>query len=43
VEENLGSIDVVLTPEHLDTLDAAAASVSGQRFADMGWVSGGRE
>ena len=43
VEENLGSLTVTLTPAHLDTLDAAAASVSGQRFADMGWVSGGRE
>jgi aryl-alcohol dehydrogenase-like predicted oxidoreductase len=43
VEENLGSLTVTLTPSHLDTLDAAAAAVSGQRFADMGWVSGGRE
>lgn len=43
VEENLGSLDVVLTPEQLDNLDAAAASVSGQRFADLSWVSAGRE
>ena len=43
VEENLGSVDVVLTPEQLDTLAAAAASVSGQRFADLSWVSAGRE
>jgi aryl-alcohol dehydrogenase-like predicted oxidoreductase len=43
VEENLGSLDVVLTPEHLETLDAAAASVSGNRFGDLSWVSAGRE
>jgi aryl-alcohol dehydrogenase-like predicted oxidoreductase len=43
VEENLGSVHVVLTPEQLDTLAAAAASVSGQRFADLSWVSAGRE
>src|SRR6202171_2677566 len=43
VEENLGSVDVVLTPEQLDTLAGAAASVSGQRFADLSWVSAGRE
>jgi aryl-alcohol dehydrogenase-like predicted oxidoreductase len=43
VEENLGSLAVVLTPKHLDTLDAAAASVSGNRFGDLSWVSAGRE
>ena len=43
VEENLGSIDVALTPEQLDTLNAAAASVSGNRFGDLSWVSAGRE
>src|SRR6476661_8229815 len=43
VEENLGSLTVKLTPAQLDTLDAAAASVSGHRFTDMSWVSGGRE
>ncbi len=43
VEENLGSLDVALTPEQLDTLDAAGAGVSGQRFADLSWVSAGRE
>jgi aryl-alcohol dehydrogenase-like predicted oxidoreductase len=43
VEENLGSLSVTLTPEQLDTLDAAAASVSGNRFVDMTWVSAGRE
>jgi aryl-alcohol dehydrogenase-like predicted oxidoreductase len=43
VEENLGSLAVTLTPEQLDTLDAAGAAVSGNRFADMSWVSAGRE
>jgi aryl-alcohol dehydrogenase-like predicted oxidoreductase len=43
VEENLGSLSVTLTPEQLDALDAAGAAVSGNRFADMTWVSAGRE
>jgi aryl-alcohol dehydrogenase-like predicted oxidoreductase len=43
VEENLGSLSVTLTPEQLDTLDAAGATVSGDRSFDMGFVSGGRE
>ena len=43
VEENLGSLSVTLTPEQLDTLDAAGAAVSGQRHADLTWVSAGRE
>ena len=43
VEENLGSLSVTLTPEQLDTLGAAGAAVSGNRFADMSYVSGGRE
>ena len=43
VEENLGSLTVNLTPAQLDTLDTAAASVSGHRFADLSWVSAGRE
>jgi aryl-alcohol dehydrogenase-like predicted oxidoreductase len=43
VEENLGSLSVELTPEQLDTLDAAAAAVTGQRFTDLTWVSAGRE
>jgi len=43
VEENLGSLSVTLTPEQLDTLDAAGATVSGNRFMDMRFVSGGRE
>jgi len=43
VEENLGSLSVTLTPEQLETLDAAGAAVSGNRFADMSFVSAGRE
>jgi aryl-alcohol dehydrogenase-like predicted oxidoreductase len=43
VEENLGSLSVNLTPAQLDTLDAAAASVTGGRFTDLSWVSAGRE
>ena len=43
VEENLGSLSVTLTPEQLDTLDAAGAAVSGQRYADLTWISAGRE
>ena len=43
VEENLGSLSVTLAPEQLDTLNAAAETVSGNRFADMTWVSAGRE
>lgn len=43
VEENLGSLAVTLAPEQLDVLDAAGAAVSGDRFADMTWVSAGRE
>jgi aryl-alcohol dehydrogenase-like predicted oxidoreductase len=43
VAENLGSLSVTLTPEQLDALDAAGSAVSGNRFADMTWVSGGRE
>ena len=29
--------------EQLDTLDAAGAAVSGNRFTDLSWVSAGRE
>ncbi len=43
VEENLGSLSVTLTPEQLTALDAAGAVVSGHRFADLTWVSAGRE
>ena len=43
VEENLGSLDVALDDDQLARLDAAAATISGHRFADLGWVSAGRE
>jgi aryl-alcohol dehydrogenase-like predicted oxidoreductase len=43
VEENLGSLSVTLTPEQLTALDAAGAAASGNRFADLSWVSAGRE
>ena len=43
VAENLGSLNVVLSPDQLDTLAAAGAAVSGQRYADLTWVSAGRE
>src|ERR1700676_3464694 len=43
VQENLGSLSVTLARAQLDTLDAAAAAVSGNRFADLSWVSAGRE
>ncbi len=43
VEENLDSLDVALDDDQLARLDAAANAVSGNRFADLGWVSAGRE
>jgi aryl-alcohol dehydrogenase-like predicted oxidoreductase len=43
VEENLGSLSVTLTPDQLDTLDAAGAAVTGDRSPYQSWVSGGRE
>lgn len=43
VQENLGSLDVALSDDQLARLDAAAAAVSGNRFADLTWVSAGRE
>lgn len=43
IEENLGSLDVSLTPEQLETLDAAGATVSGDRYGDTSWLSMGRE
>ena len=43
VEENLGSLDVELTPEQRDVLAAAGSAVSGTRFEDLTWVSAGRE
>ena len=43
VEENLDSLDVALSDDQLARLDAAADAVSGNRFADLTWVSAGRE
>jgi aryl-alcohol dehydrogenase-like predicted oxidoreductase len=43
VDENVGSLAVTLTPEQLDTLDAAGSVVAGDRFEDLSWVSAGRE
>jgi aryl-alcohol dehydrogenase-like predicted oxidoreductase len=43
VEENLGSLTVTLTPDQVGALDAVETQVSGNRFADMSWVSAGRE
>jgi aryl-alcohol dehydrogenase-like predicted oxidoreductase len=43
VEENFGSLDVALSDDQLARLDAAAATVAGNRFADLAWVSAGRE
>ena len=43
VAENLGSLSVELTAEQLDTLDAAGATVEGDRSPYQAWVSGGRE
>ncbi len=43
VEENLDSLDVALSDDQLARLDTAAAAVSGNRFADLAWVSAGRE
>ncbi|MCV7131498.1 aldo/keto reductase [Mycobacterium hodleri] len=43
VEENLDSLDVALSDGQLARLDAAAEAVSGDRFADLSFVSAGRE
>ena len=43
VEENLGSLSVKLDADQIAALDAAADVVSGNRFANLGWVSAGRE
>ena len=43
VEENFDSLDVALSDDQLARLDEAAATVSGNRFADLAWVSAGRE
>src|ERR1700736_3575137 len=38
VEENLGSLNVTLTPAQLAALDAAGAAVAGSRTDDLTWV-----
>jgi aryl-alcohol dehydrogenase-like predicted oxidoreductase len=43
VEENLGSLSVKLDADQLTALNASADVVSGNRFANLGWVSAGRE
>ena len=43
VDENVGSLAVTLTPDQLAALDAAGATVAGDRFQDLGWLSAGRE
>jgi aryl-alcohol dehydrogenase-like predicted oxidoreductase len=43
VQENLNSLDVALTDDQLARLDSTADVVSGSRFADLAWVSAGRE
>ena len=43
VEENFDSLDVALSDGQLARLDSAAAAVSGDRFADLTFVSAGRE
>ncbi|QDW31004.1 aldo/keto reductase [Arthrobacter sp. KBS0702] len=43
IDENLGALALVLTPAHLEQLDAAADAAVGSRSADPNWVSQGRE
>jgi aryl-alcohol dehydrogenase-like predicted oxidoreductase len=43
VEENLGSLSVTLTPAQLTALDAAGATIVGNRSHDLTSVSAGRE
>ena len=43
VDENAGSLSVGLNPDQVVALDAAGAAVSGDRFANLNWVSAGRE
>jgi aryl-alcohol dehydrogenase-like predicted oxidoreductase len=43
VEENLGSLSVTLSADQLAALETAGAAVSGGRYADLTWVSAGRE
>ncbi len=43
MDENVGSLALTLNPQQLAALDAAGASVAGDRFEDLSWVSAGRE
>ena len=43
VDENVASLTLTLTPGQLARLDDAGAQVSGHRFADLSWISAGRE
>jgi aryl-alcohol dehydrogenase-like predicted oxidoreductase len=43
IDENLGALDLELTPAQLDELAAASDAVVGSRSADPAWVSEGRE
>jgi aryl-alcohol dehydrogenase-like predicted oxidoreductase len=43
IEENLASLSVTLSPDHLAALEKAGAAVSGNRYEDLTWVSAGRE
>jgi aryl-alcohol dehydrogenase-like predicted oxidoreductase len=43
VDENIGSLAVTLSAEQSAALDAAGSAVAGDRFADLSWVSAGRE
>ena len=42
VEENLGALDVELTPEDIAELDALAGGVAGGRYAPEGMQTVGR-
>ena len=39
LEENLGAVDVELTPEDIAWLDARIGQPAGDRYADMGTVN----
>lgn len=43
LDENLGALDLELTPAHLDALGEASDAVVGSRSADPSFVSEGRE
>ncbi|GAA2172820.1 aldo/keto reductase [Arthrobacter parietis] len=43
IDENAGALSVTLSDADLDVLDAAADLVVGERSANPGWVSKGRE